>query len=68
MTNQQYEKARTHNWRFGAMAALARRNGSAILEVSFPPEPLWKPPLRQAARAFRYQFARLIFNAHNGFL
>jgi hypothetical protein len=49
MTTENKQKCPADNWRFGAMAAVARRNGSAILEISFPPEPLWKPPLRQAA-------------------
>ena len=31
------------------MAAEARRNGSAYLEVCTPQEVQWKPPLRQAA-------------------
>jgi hypothetical protein len=35
--------------RFGVMAAVARRKGSANLEVCLPREVQWKPPLRQAA-------------------
>jgi len=35
------------------MAAEARRNGSAILEVCTPQEVQWKPPLRQAAGRYR---------------
>jgi len=37
------------NERFGVMAAVARRNGSANLKVCTPQEVQWKPPLRQAA-------------------
>ena len=40
-----------HNERFGVMAAEARRNGSANLEVCTPQEVQWKPPLRKAAWA-----------------
>jgi len=42
-------KSTTANERFGVMAAEARRNGSANLEVCTPQEVQWKPPLRQAA-------------------
>ena len=37
------------NERFGVMAAEARRNGSANLQLPTPLEVQWKPPLRQAA-------------------
>ena len=37
------------NERFGVMAAVARRKGSANLQLSAPQEVQWKPPLRQAA-------------------
>jgi len=37
------------NERFGVMAAEARRNGNANLEICTPQEVQWKPPLRQAA-------------------
>jgi hypothetical protein len=55
-STQQTEKP-AYNWRFGAMAALARRNGSAILEVSFPPKHLCSPALPQAADRY-VQFGR----------
>ena len=60
-----------HNERFGVMAAEARRNGSAILEVCTPQEVQWKPPLRQAATTLgasdgRHKRKRLIANASNG--
>ena len=38
-----------YNERFGVMAAEARRNGSANLQLPAPQEVQWKPPLRQAA-------------------
>ena len=38
-----------YNEWFGVMAAEARRNGSADLEVCRPPEPLWNPCLRETA-------------------
>ena len=37
------------NGRFGAMAAVARRQFCAKLNVITPQEVQWKPPLRQAA-------------------
>jgi hypothetical protein len=37
------------NERFGAMAALARRQFCGNLEVMPPQQVQWKPPLRQAA-------------------
>ena len=37
------------NGRFGAMAAVARRQFCAKLNVILPQEVQWKPPLRQAA-------------------
>jgi len=43
------KKCTAANERFGVMAAEARRNGSAYLEVYRPPEPLWNPRLREAA-------------------
>ena len=46
---QNRRKMPAHNERFGVMAAEARRNGSANLEVCTPQEVQWKPPLRQAA-------------------
>ena len=42
-------KERTHNGRFGAMAAVARRQFCANLNVITPQQVQWKPPLRQAA-------------------
>ena len=42
-------KCRTPNGRFYEMAAVTRRNGSAILEVLPPPEVQWKLPLHKAA-------------------
>jgi len=42
-------KMPAYNERFGVMAAVARRNGSANLKVCTPQEVQWKPPLRQAA-------------------
>jgi hypothetical protein len=47
MKNNRKERPLTR--RFGVMAAVARRNCSANLEVRLPPEIQWKPPLRQAA-------------------
>jgi hypothetical protein len=44
----QFEMA-APNERFGAMAALARRQFCANLHVIPPREVQWKPPLRQAA-------------------
>jgi hypothetical protein len=41
--------ATAYNERFGAMAAVSRRNGSENLEDTAPHERQWKPPLRQAA-------------------
>ena len=43
------ENGLTHNGRFGAMAAVARRQFCANLHVITPQEVQWKPPLRQAA-------------------
>ena len=37
------------NGRFGAMAAVARRQFCAKLHVITPQQVQWKPPLRQAA-------------------
>jgi hypothetical protein len=37
------------NERFGAMAALPRRQFCAKLNVTTPQQVQWKPPLRQAA-------------------
>jgi len=37
------------NGRFGAMAAVARRQFCRNLHVILPQEVQWKPPLRQAA-------------------
>jgi hypothetical protein len=37
------------NERFGAMAALPRRQFSGNLHVTTPQQVQWKPPLRQAA-------------------
>ena len=42
-------KSPAANERFGVIAAVARRNGSANLKVCTPQEVQWKPPLRQAA-------------------
>jgi len=39
-----------YNWRFGAIAAVARRKGSAKLKGSSPQEVYPMLPLRQAAR------------------
>jgi len=41
--------ARTPNGRFGAMAAVARRQFCANLNVITPQQVQWKPPLPQAA-------------------
>jgi hypothetical protein len=38
-----------YNGRFGAMAAVPRRQFCANLNVTTPQEVQWKPPLRQAA-------------------
>ncbi|MCL1969634.1 MAG: hypothetical protein FWF65_08835 [Bacteroidetes bacterium] len=38
-----------YNGRFGAMAAVARRQFCANLNVITPQQVQWKPPLRQAA-------------------
>ena len=38
-----------YNGRFGAMAAVARRQFCANLHVITPQQIQWKPPLRQAA-------------------
>ena len=38
-----------YNGRFGAMAAVARRQFCAKLNVITPQQVQWKPPLRQAA-------------------
>ena len=46
---QEISKTPAANERFGVMAAVARRNGSANLKVCTPQEVQWKPPLRQAA-------------------
>jgi len=43
------KKCAADNERFGVMAAEARRNGSANLEICTPQGVQWKPPLRQAA-------------------
>jgi len=43
------KKCRTPNGRFGAMAAVTRRQFCANLNVIIPQEVQWKPPLRQAA-------------------
>jgi hypothetical protein len=43
------EKCTAANERFGAMAALPRRQFCAELDVITPQEVQWKPPLRQAA-------------------
>ena len=37
------------NGRFGVMAAVARRQFCAEMNVCVPQEVLWEPPLRQAA-------------------
>jgi hypothetical protein len=42
-------KMPAYNGRFGTMAGVARRNGSAILQVSSPARASVSPPLRQAA-------------------
>ena len=42
-------KKTSYNGRFGAMAAVARRQYCANLHVTIPQEVQWKPPLRQAA-------------------
>ena len=43
------DKHLTANGRFGAMAAVARRQFCTKLHVITPQEVQWKPPLRQAA-------------------
>jgi hypothetical protein len=49
-----FEQIRTempaHNERFGAMAAVPRRQFCGKLNVITPQHVQWKPPLRQAAR------------------
>ena len=47
--DKEIERKTAYNERFGVMAAVARRNGSANLKVCTPQEVQWKPPLRQAA-------------------
>ena len=42
-------KRLTHNGRFGAMAAVSRRQFCGNLHVITPQQVQWKPPLRQAA-------------------
>ena len=49
MKNRIDNKCRTPNGRFGAMAAVARRQFCAKLNVITPQEIQCKPPLRQAA-------------------
>ena len=43
------ERMPAGNGRFGAMAAVARRQFCGKLNVITPQEVQWKPPLRQAA-------------------
>ena len=47
-------KRASHNGRFGAMAAVARRQFCAKLNVITPQQVQWKPPLRQAAGIIRH--------------
>ena len=42
-------KSAASNGRFGAMAAVARRQFCGKLHVIIPQQVQWKPPLRQAA-------------------
>jgi len=42
-------RAAADNGRFGAMAAVTRRQFCARLHVITPQQVQWKPPLRQAA-------------------
>jgi hypothetical protein len=49
MQRKTMRKTPAGNERFHAMAAEARRNGSANLEICTPQEVQWKPPLREAA-------------------
>jgi hypothetical protein len=44
-----YVDGRSHNERFGAMAAVARRQFCGKFNVSTPQQVQWKPPLRQAS-------------------
>ena len=46
---QKRHKMPACNGRFGAMAAVARRQFCGNLYVIIPQEVQWKPPLRQAA-------------------
>jgi len=55
---KEMKKCTTANERFGVMAAVARRNGSANLKVCTPQEVQWKPPLRQAAIPLAAIFGR----------
>ncbi|MCL2132543.1 MAG: hypothetical protein FWH36_08885 [Lentimicrobiaceae bacterium] len=48
-------KRTTHNGRFGVMAAVTRRNGSANLKVCTPQAVQCKLPLRPAAGTIDYQ-------------
>jgi len=43
------QKSTAYNGRFGAMAAVARRQFCEKFNVITPQEVQWKPPLRQAA-------------------
>ena len=43
------KECRTPNGRFGAMAAVPRRQFCGKLHVIIPQQVRWKPPLRQAA-------------------
>ncbi|MCL1934152.1 MAG: PIN domain-containing protein [Candidatus Azobacteroides sp.] len=58
-------KCTTDNGRFGTMAGVSRRNGSAILEVLSPPRASVSPPLRQAASTILLRSNIIIFILSN---